>query len=432
VKKNAIEGTTAELPEGFFLYRIDGKMGLYQSPLKRFEQTMVNGTENDKPFSIDISSDGKWIVYINGTNSKLTLISRNGSVRKELSTSFTEGIPVCAGWYRNSPKGTEIFYVEGNWTKQGVPKMMRAISVDLTGETPIAGDERIIADIGPRARFASHPGTQFGVNGDQIFGRLYIYKDAALTDRINRTSYITIPDNGNGKAGYNDIYVWKNDDMDRYTGGCEHTTSYDGTLCLSNAGKLGNGCVPKTHKGFLITPFRRITDTPVTADDHANKYAASANWCPSKFMISWNWREVDFAQWQFSNHKDYVAGRVLGTRTPILGIYVVHWPSNTWTLVTNTPNTSVTYDEPAMYITDTTVKQKLSSQGRSRHISSMSPVRFITTGTIKRIKIDPGVNRIEVYTAKGKLVHMYKVSKKGNSIALDDLPSGMLLIRQKQ
>ena len=66
-------------------------------------------------------------------------------------------------------------------------------------------------------------------------------------------------------------------------------------------------CIPPEHRGFIVTPFRRVTDSAITVDDHIDKYGLSINWVPMQFNYGL-WDQMDFHGWSFGNNNDLAIG----------------------------------------------------------------------------------------------------------------------------
>lgn len=376
-------GVPAELPDGFVLFRINTSFGLYRSPLSSYEPALVPGTEGDNPHSISVSDDGRWVFYIDkeGENEGVFVVQRlNGTGRVE---SWRWGSTV-GGFYRRSPKGSEVFYLNDDGTA-------RAAQVDLTGQNAVLinGTERTLADLGWRRSFNNVFSGSTVIVGDQIFGRENGYNSYSF---FGRTAFITIPDSGNGTAGPEDIFQWANDDT-MAVWGCGHTMSHDGAFCVANASLIGTacsaggngglcvakdgtiggiGCIPNRrsvllhdvgayvdtqhfdHKGFYVTRFWRTGDPPVGIDAIIDSHGISINWAPPRYRRG-EFDEVDFTSWNFSNDSRFVAGVLKGARLRDLdlenGIWIVEWPTNTWTRIT--PDTlTLEVDDPAVFITN--------------------------------------------------------------------------------
>jgi hypothetical protein len=81
--------------------------------------------------------------------------------------------------------------------------------------------------------------------------------------------------------------------------------------------------------------------------EHIQSNGISINWCPPEYR-SGSSLEVDFWGWYFGNRNDYVVGRLAGTQTPVRGIWLVEWATNTWTLV-SPPDSVVDVLQPAVF-----------------------------------------------------------------------------------
>jgi len=414
VKFDALAGAPQDLPEGTFFYNKKGESGLFFSPVRAFSETMIPGTSADLPRSIDISDDGQWLVYINAETEKLVLISVDGSVKTNIAHKGEHGNPVVAGFIRSSPKGMEIFYVEGDNSSLYSTSRMRAVTVNLSGGTPSTGMDRLIADLGANYGFSTYYGASYGFVKDQLFGRLF-----QLPKTVNgnyRSFFITIPDNGLGIADSTHIYKFK-DHAKQGGAGCGHSMSWDGGICVANAGP-GDGCsIPKTHKGFYMTPFRHYQDQALFMADHIEWHGVSVNWCPTNYMVNWNWRDVDFERWSFTNSNQYVVGRVEGNLAPEKGIFVVHWESNTWTLVSPRNNRTIVYDEPVLWFdnpSQTGMQRKSSVPHRHR---SRTQIRGVFGAPHQStIAIPANATRARMYSLSGSLLWAGPVS--GHTVTL--------------
>lgn len=384
-KDDVVEGSPSSLPSGWCVFAKDHQSGLYKSNIGSFSESLVPNTDGEKPRSIDISDDGQWIVYIDESDQNSGapyLIKVDGSGKTTVPAQVISGTwktahgePKNIGFLRQSPKGTELFYID--YYFKGVSRM-RAIQVDLSGAVPQFGTDRIIAEIfdssgtaPDTAYFWPHGGTQVNcVVKDQIFAYLIQIHDGV---EALRNGFITIPDGGNGTAGPTDIFQWANDtyrpaaanNADDTWWGCAQTMSHKGRYCLANSGYIGSSCVPNKrdtsidkmdHKGFYITRFIRSNELPIPIDDQIDNeaYGVSINWCPVRLRHG-SWDDVDFNYWNFSNSSSYVIGTLSGNLIDSLGetnsLWVVHWATNTWTKITPSSVTDQMYD-PAMYITD--------------------------------------------------------------------------------
>ncbi len=123
--------------------------------------------------------------------------------------------------------------------------------------------------------------------------------------------------------------------------------SFDGKYALANAGYYfiyDNECIPVSHKGFYITPFRHDTDPPVNLyTENMLIYGTSINWCPLQYRDG----DQDFWGWYFSNSNNYVAGRMIDTNTNC-GAWVVDWQNSVWIPITPL-DSNIAILQPAIY-----------------------------------------------------------------------------------
>ena len=429
-KDEVHEGVASQLPNGWYVFAREGARGLYRSPVRSYAPEIIPSTNRDTPSSIHICDNGEWIVYIHAMKTPY-LIRVDGTGKTEVPVLVIPGEwntahaqPRVIGFLRQSPFGTELFYYDYFW--YGVSRM-RAIQVDLSGATPVFGTDRILAEIADSSGitpdtsyFYPHGGTQTSmVVGDQIFAYL---KQHTTGREALRNGFITIPDAGKGTAGPQHIYRWANDTYTPPEGeqipwlswwGCAQTMSHDGRLCLSNSGYIGSACVPNKrdpsddkmdHKGFYITRFLRYNEPPIPIDDQIDNeaYGISINWCPPRLRTG-TFEEVDFNYWNFSNASDYVVGTLSGSKLPLLGeansLWVVHWPSNTWTRLTPSSHSDTELMvDPALYLTEASPLQHPPSYPARK---SSEKVLWGATRH-DRIELDVPASSVMLYCVSGK------------------------------
>jgi hypothetical protein len=309
-KKSAIVGSQTNLPDGFIVYGLRSGNGIYRSSLRQFAQTLIPNTGSDRATYPALSADGAWLVYAAQTS--LYVIGVDGAHRTKVPTatiSVSSGM-VC-GVYRQSPKGTEIFYKETD-------TRLRAVAVTWSANGPTFGADRLIGQFSNTILYS------IGVAKNHIFTRLGI-----------RSQFATIPDAGNGTAG--DNTEWQ------FTGavdqGCEETISFDGRICCHNPGLINQtDCIPNElgsmrHKGFVLLPFKENTAPSLDWTTFVMNNALSVNWCPVEYRIG-SLNDIDFGEWNYTNDTSYIAGSLKGALATIKGVWLVHWPSNTWTMLT--------------------------------------------------------------------------------------------------
>lgn len=456
-------GNQADLPPAFALFSIFEQNGLWMTPVDEWDPTIVPGTEDDYPAQIDISDDGAWVFFIDRNNTSLVIQRLDGTGR---TGSFMWGVRV-GGFYRLSPKGSEIFYLDGS-------SQIKAVQVDLTGQDAeiLGTTTRTIADMGYERQFNNSQGWDGGTSvvGNHIFGR----EDRSGYPYFGRTSFWTIPDSGNGTAGVENIHEWASD-----TGlaawGCGHTMSHDGTLCLANSGLIGSACADEgdgevgqcynddglvygsaclpnrrsiilhpysmgadtqrlDHKGFYITRFWEDTDPVVPIDDIVDKYGASVNWAPPQYRRG-EYNDVDFTSWHFSNDPRYVVGAQKGARLQDFGfpnaLWVIEWTSNTWTRIT--PDTlSLIVDDPAMFITDPAATKPL--RRPSSMVAPASKVTMLSLGSGSAVvPLHPWASGFTLFTVDGRQVWHYEGGNRMRTqqvvVPADVAGAGSLIVR---
>lgn len=338
-------GSQSDLPAGFFVYSYEYNAtnivpGLYVSDIRNFSSSLIPNTENEVPRSIKISDDGKWILFANGYNNAY-VISIDGSRKYQVPLS---GVQVnMVDFYRNGPNGVEICYTTTDTVRQEI----YAIQVKLDS-VPAFGALRTIADL--TGSFRIEPYYPISVAKDQILGAFSLLLEGTY---ILRMGFLTIPDGGRGIALPQNMFKWANE-TGKQVWGCNSTMSPDGSLCLYIPGTAGMGgetgnCIPPEHLGFVVTPFRRITDPAITIDDHIDKYGLSINWCPLQYRFG-KWDEMDFHAWNFGNNNDLVIGSQTGTLSPVKGVWMVDWKKNVWTQLTP-PDSIISSGWQAVYFT---------------------------------------------------------------------------------
>lgn len=409
-KMQALEGTPSDLPRGFFIFYRPDKSGVYISPVNPFRPSVIPNTGGDNPRSLDISEDGEWIFYIAESGETGYIIRRNGDAKTRVPTNHASGgFPKVGGFYRRSPRGEEIYYMASE-------SRLVAVQVTLGASGASFGDQRTIVDLGWGMSFAPPFGTQVLVSGDQVLGRVD-FQSSISGEYVGRTSYITIPNGGRGKAGANDLFQWAND-KEEAVWGCGHAMSADGDHCLANSSLIGSApCVPNRkcepmmdHKGVYITPFRRDTDPAIEIDDGVDKYGTSINWCPERYRFG-DYNEVDFTCWSFTNSPDFFVGSLKGTKAPHFGIWLVHWKTNTWTLLTPEQSDYALID-PVLYFHD--IDGNLSPRGLRR-----TPETGSLGWAGRRLLVPSSAQRVEIYTTSGRLLWRYAPTHTGSAHSLE-------------
>lgn len=386
-KDDVVEGISADLPEGYFVYLQNGH--LIRSSLQEFKAdtlfvpsriiTYINTyvTPNDTSFggyssglkSPEISDDGMWITAIEN-HSKVILMRENASIFDTIPFSFSENYDftscpeyeVCgnvfAGFLRNSPKsnvdGANKFEI---WVANA--DGIFAMEVDVTDEKNIqySGERTLFkftSSFSGRLRLEV-PDVQISIVADQIHA-VFISDGPGPGDSWGGENYypvyITIPDSGLGIASEADVYQWA-DSNAYHLWGCGIGMSHDGQYTIGNSGTWGNSCVPNKvgqdmdHKGFYMAPFKRKDDVAINLHDHLNKYGTSINWVPEEYRIS-SLEAADFTGWQFANDSKYIIGMSRGTAVP-KAVWMVDWMASEWIQVTPEFDESNEALDPAVF-----------------------------------------------------------------------------------
>lgn len=315
-KLDAVIGDPSTLPDGYMVFCDQINPGIYVTSLKTWKPVLIGPA--DTVYTMSLSDDGKWVLYRYGSRANIQRI--DGKFKSTIESPNSVSI---TGFVRNSPYGNEIFYdnlIGHNY--------LYAVQASLSDSEVNTGTRRVLARIGPYWEFERY--YRLLVCKDQIWGDIH-----PLINNVPklRTGFLTIPDSGRGIATAENIYKFKNDDLEEMWG-CNHAMSQDGKYCLAipgNAGETGNfcHCPPPAHAGFFITRFYHDHDSAVDLREYVHKYAISLNWCPKQYRLS-IWSEVDFANYNFSNNNTYVAATQTGTISPRKGLWVVDWEKNVW------------------------------------------------------------------------------------------------------
>jgi hypothetical protein len=219
--------------------------------------------------------------------------------------------------------------------------------------------------------------------------------------------------------------------------GCGHTMSWDGQFCATNSGNTGDGaCVPNKksyepldHKGIYITPFFKDDQPQIDFHDQIDVHGISTNWCPERYRFG-AYNEVDFTYWYFSNHPYYLIGTLQGELAPEHCLWVLYWPTNTWTRVTPADQTAETYIEPVMYFPGIdNVRRPLPARGAATvpggTLTLRAPVR-------QHVKMPADASGFTVYSAQGRQLWHYRHaagSERVVSLPASLSRAGLLVVR---
>jgi hypothetical protein len=424
-------GDSQKIPAGWFAYCKLNENGLYISPTGSFQETLVPNTENDKVRQIDVSDDGKWLMYLHhesGDSVRTYIIRTDGTGKLELPTMRKNHRDVdfparVAGFVRNSPKGDEIYWSTPRY-------WINAMQLQLpeTG-TPSILESRVLLDLSPVSGGIAAWNGSYAINRDKIFGTMVLPLPAASDTFINFPNYAQIPQGGLGTAGPADVYTYR--DLQRCTleengnyWGCGFTCSWDGEYWLANSGYVGTTCVPNKkstgvdgkgldHKGFYLTRFPEENGETLSVDEVPTDpgIGVSINWAPGRFHHG-EYNEVDFNHWRFSNSSSYVVGSLLGSAAGSKkGIWVVHWPSNTWTLITP-ENPADDRDYPVLFFTGS-VSTHVPRHGANRveQKRGHQKARVMVTGP--GMRIEPDIGTANLFSVDGRHIGTYRSSAAG-------------------
>jgi hypothetical protein len=383
--------------------------GIYASPLGKNTPTLIPNTQNDFANSLQITEDGKWVLYNSGGP---VIINIDGSKRtvvpKPAGASGSDGSVTF--WWRppSNPSGLEVVY------RQTGDKIIHAVPVTFGANGPTFGTDHVIA------QFTDQLWYTMGVSGNHMFVRV-----------PDKPRMVTLPATGTAaEADY-----WKVDPTTDYPhAGCMTTISHDGTITCHNPGYenwctciADESCLLR-HKSFVLLNFQEKTAPSVGWLSVLEKTKAiSINWAPEKYLFlsptdstkglciaSSNFWS-DFAYWSYTNNNEYVVGHLASLqyitnpgkidssaheKNPDSGtIWLVHYPTNTWTRIL-TPKTPVTRStvlgNPAVWIGGTGVITPRQESGRVNGYKEGNSRVFdirgrIVSGGGALTKIIPGV-----------------------------------------
>ena len=323
VKKHPVRGDAAKLGDGYFVYAHGGyrkllSEGLFVSPIRTFQPRKIPGTERAYRFAI--SECGQWIAFLILDIEKKVMdpddMKRGGTlwlVRPDgtgLTQVPVEGACNFVSFVRNSPLGTpEVLY-----TKE---EKLFALAVNLSGAKPAFAEQpRLVANYG----LGGSGDMEVVVSGNRIFSRAsYIHNPSAV--------WMTIPDGGKGTAEAE--HMWMPDKMVKFQ--CGHTMAQDGSAVAINP-----GTVNESMNRILVLPFREPGSPEVQFDKFVEGEALSSNWEP---VVNGDVARGLFNYESFTNDREQIILRRHtyneDGRPDQCGIYMLHWPSNTWTLLSS-------------------------------------------------------------------------------------------------
>lgn len=435
-------GQVSELPDGYCVFTMDGRDGVYKSDIKEWDPVLIPNTGSDEAGYLEISDDGQWLVY----SSRIQNMSADGTIIRIDGThktrySMTEDDPpntdkvsrtgCVTGWLRSSPTGgQEVFYIPG-------PFNAWAKKIDLSSGVPVIGEKRCLFEIHDMAGVINQWwGATAAAAADQLIGRIVVKacKDMAGTTGQSGVlpGYITIPESGQGTAGWEDRYQYARD-CDSM-GQCGATMSHDGQYCAFNISYDDVMCAPTRtwdpdmdHKGFIVTRFLRSSDQAVKASQIVvdGQIAHSLVWCPPEYRRGDTWA-VNWDDWYFSNDNRYIIGGVTGNKLTQYGLrpglWVVDWRTAGWFEVTPAGNTGQLFD-PALHLYSAAPVEPL---GRSPARSTAAAVthRIVPIPSTGVIGVPVGTSYIAVHALNGALVWEKRYGRTSDATAVT-LPSSL-------
>jgi hypothetical protein len=323
IKKHAAIGRQKDLPQGFLVYQdLKGSNAgaLMMTPLGKFEPRQVPGIEKVTG-RMDLSDDGKWVVTFRPWNQPV-LVALDGSGvievphAKEIKWHRDEESFI-GFWHSYPGKGGAIWVA-------CIDKIY-AIDVDLSRPQPTFGPLRVVAEL---SGIGAGWMRDVGVAGSHAFGGLGA-----------PYSMLTLSPQASAPAGAANLWIPKG--QARFSCGCH--ISWDGKFSSHNPGGVAKNpplydrAIPGggTHTGPVILAFREAGSGEMDAAELEIQRSASVNWAPREYYSAGH----DWHEWHFTNNNEYLTGRMLYTpqgqkQAQKGGIWVLHWPTSTWTQVT--------------------------------------------------------------------------------------------------
>jgi hypothetical protein len=314
VKKTAAIGNLSGLSFSgkVFAARFRG-YGIYSSTLGQNNPTLVPNTSGDPNCnSLQVSDNGLWFIYNCGG---VYVIGADGLHKTKVPVTASGSEGCCTIWWKCPQGDTEIVY------RASGDKIVHAIPIHWGANGPTFGTDRTIAQFNEVMEFT------MGVSGNHMWTR--------VDDAHNGPKFITLP--GSGSA--TDASFWTPTTFPSY--GCMCTITRDGSLCVFNAGYdqwctcLADEFCLLRHKSFVVLPFQLNTAPSIRWDTLLHR-ATSINWTPAQYVMSdTNNLGSDAKGWNFTSDSTYLAGDLYGNKVGADSgtIWLVHWPSNTWTKI---------------------------------------------------------------------------------------------------
>jgi hypothetical protein len=313
MKKYGVIGQRGSLPKGYFLYVDFVGKTIMKMNLQSGEPSAIPNTNDVSTHStswLRISPDGNWVLY---KSKSLTLIRIDGTGKTVVNDGSSNIYGSQYGFVHNGPNGLEIFYWRDNSDNH-----TWALKVDLSGKNAVFGAKRIILS-------SLHWGDDDDYRRQTFVAKNHIYGSGPR--------WITIPNNGMGTATSGDTWSYSNPGRTS----CGHAMSWDGSLVTENPAPPRNiPCIPANgmHVGPVIMPFFEKGSPAIDRVDLWLTKAVSINFCPEEYYAD---GKHDYHEWNWTNHREYLTCREwISGASPWdpKGVWILHWPTNTWTLMT--------------------------------------------------------------------------------------------------
>ncbi len=346
-KNNPILAPAAQAPAGFMVYnKLNSSSkelaGVYTTPINSFSEKVIPSTETDPPTNIDMTWDSKWIVYLSTATRKIYIVRVDGTGKTEVPVTVNAtGFPRSTGFWHDGRRGLEIFYTASQ-------TLIKSVSVTLpeTGPATFGTSESLVfLNRSPWVfDYASFYAYQCANKRHFVTQLICTGKCGTDGKEIRRFGFFTLPMDSGSVATMDSMYTFK-DMPDTSIYGCGFALSADAKMVLANPGSQGDPiCVPNReshldHKGFMIEPFKEVSDSAISVHDIINDEGISVNWAPTSYRFGLHY-EVDFSNWNFiRGSESYVSGTLTGAwagKDFVRGLWVVNWKENAWYQVSNT------------------------------------------------------------------------------------------------
>jgi hypothetical protein len=323
VKKHATIGRQADLPKGFLVFQDmkgSNTARLMVTPLGKFDPKPIASVEKVHG-RFDVSDDGKWIIALRPWN-QIILVAVDGSSVVEVpgtkDIKWHRDEESFVGFWHSYPGKASAIFV-------GSINTVYAMEVDLSKPQPTFGPLKVVAQV---SGIGAGWMRDMGMAGKHAFGGLGA-----------PYSMLTLRPGRDEPAGAADL--WTPSGQARFACGCH--LSWDGAYSCHNPGgvakptPLYDKAIPGggAHTGPVILDFREAGSPAVEAGELEISKSASVNWAPREYYSGGH----DWHEWHFTNNRHYLTGRLLwtpkGERQQYKGgIWLLHWPSSTWTQIT--------------------------------------------------------------------------------------------------